>query len=879
MRGIKPFKLGFITRPFQWGHDHFLGIAVLGYFPLDAEPTLLTDMELWSEVPELLGEIPLDTGIPKSRSEFLVTGSAFQENGEPGPVRQVRVKVGELDKQLYTIGDRVWRKGVPTEPVPFVEMPIDWAHAFGGEGFDKNPLGKGYGEVEVDEGDDVRPLPNVEAPGHLIDARRDRPDPASFGPIDFTWPQRFELTGTYDKKWLETRFPGFAEDLDWRVWNMTAPDQQQEEPFRGDEAVLIEHMHPTKPRLEGRLPSIHARAFVDQKVGEEEKVFTEVPLKLTTIWLFPGLERGVLVWHGAHKVATDDADDVENLMIAGERIGAEPRTQAHYEAVLEKRLGPDRMFECFKDSDLMPADLADMGQAVEEQTKLTTLEQRRYKRQRAVADRKIEETRERLREMGLDPDEHGPQPLDDAPEVPSSMEGLAKLLEETLAEAEKRKAEAEAHQERSREELVAFCEKMGRDPDELLAEIEDGHRGPPTWTALGQRMELQAMAAHLEAQGQPVAEVEHLANDPERFEDWEQAERALGDGYLRTAHLQSPAYALSAEDSKEKRAALELALREGRPVAWWDLTGTNLSGIDLTGVDLSRAFMESVDLTGAKLDGANLRKVVLANATLKGASLVGANLEEANLGRASFEEANLEGANLAEVTLNGVVLRGARLAGANMRESRFDGATLEGAVFDGTNLSHTTFQDMVLRDVDFRGADLTQALFMKSDTSGLDFSGGVLRDTTFLESTANECRFVNADMTGFRALQSSFEGSDFKGATLDKASMREARMRKCDLSGAKLNSSDLSKADLTEAKLYRIVARRSMWMRTCFRHAMMVSADLFEAILSKADLRGADLRGANLYGSDFSLVWSDEHTNLTDSIQDRARYLPLREQP
>ena len=97
-------------------------------------------------------------------------------------------------------------------------MPITWQNAFGGEGFDNNPLGKGIAPIETEDGK-VHPLPNVELPRKLVKSKRDRPGPTSFGPIDLVWPQRYAKSGTHDAKWLQTHFPSFAADMDWSIFN------------------------------------------------------------------------------------------------------------------------------------------------------------------------------------------------------------------------------------------------------------------------------------------------------------------------------------------------------------------------------------------------------------------------------------------------------------------------------------------------------------------------------------------------------------------------------------------------------------------------------------------------------------------------------------
>ena len=104
----------------------------------------------------------LEAGIPKQKAEFLVTGSAFSPSGEPVPKLPVRAGLGDREKVMWVFGDRYWSGTTEfTAPEPFVAMPLDWEHAFGGEGYDANPLGRGAGPVEV-EGQLTRPLPNIE---------------------------------------------------------------------------------------------------------------------------------------------------------------------------------------------------------------------------------------------------------------------------------------------------------------------------------------------------------------------------------------------------------------------------------------------------------------------------------------------------------------------------------------------------------------------------------------------------------------------------------------------------------------------------------------------------------------------------------------------
>jgi len=126
-------------------------------------------------------------GMPKPRGEVVVTGSCVAPKGTTRVASEVSVRVGELRKSLNIFGDRFWvREGgimkLIKDPEPFAEIPITYEKAFGGEGFKKNPLGKGIDSVVASNGRTVIPLPNIEDPGRIIGSPSDRPDPAGFAP-------------------------------------------------------------------------------------------------------------------------------------------------------------------------------------------------------------------------------------------------------------------------------------------------------------------------------------------------------------------------------------------------------------------------------------------------------------------------------------------------------------------------------------------------------------------------------------------------------------------------------------------------------------------------------------------------------------------------
>ena len=90
-----------------------------------------------------------------------------------------------------------------------------------------DPTDRDGGNV-LEEGEDYEPS-FFEDPKRLVRTKADKPAPVGFGPIDQTWPVRMRKAGTYDAEWLETRFPGFAADIDWTFFN-AAPEGDLEDP-------------------------------------------------------------------------------------------------------------------------------------------------------------------------------------------------------------------------------------------------------------------------------------------------------------------------------------------------------------------------------------------------------------------------------------------------------------------------------------------------------------------------------------------------------------------------------------------------------------------------------------------------------------------------
>jgi uncharacterized protein YjbI with pentapeptide repeats len=881
MKVIKPMKLGVLMRTYELERRPRFVVSVLAMFPFASPTRLFPEAEMWKFAAEALGKTPvLDEGMPKPRGEVLVTGSAFNLGG-PKPSGAVRVKIEGVEKTLSVTGDRVWPydagsgkpAGKPTDPVPFDEMPVDWEHAYGGEGYAKNPLGRGYWTKKTLEGKAV-PLPNVEDPQRPVTRPDTQPEPAGFGPYDFSWPQRFSKVGTYDERWLKEQLPGFALDMDPGLFN-TAPDGQQIKGFfRGDEPFEIDGMHREKARLSGTLPRLAGRAFVKLRTKDGEEL-REVPLRLDTVRLFPAAERGLVIFRGVVEVAEDDADDVLVVMIAAEKLDAERLPTSHYEAVLANRLDRKKAAaHAQRDRDLVPDPDPDAPRVdgppeddLAAAYKPELLQMAAMKRRMA---NEFAGMQERIKAIGLDPADWAAEMPPEEEPVPDDPVERAEYQERMIAKAEAAAAEGKAQAEaRAREE----CAKVGLDYDEVVARVRDEGGGPPKFSAQEEITRMRCLAELSRIGGIGNAELDARADDPALVAKLVAMEVQLRETYRGLAH-HFPSAPLAPE--ARSREVREEATLEPRPsFAGRDLTGVDLSGLDLAGCDFAGALLERANLAGSDLAGAKLAGAVLARAKLGGANLAGADLTRANLGSADLTGASLKGATLVRAILAKATLARADLEGASLDDADLSEATFGGTSFARARGARLTFTGAKLAGVRFDEADLPRCRFVDCSLAGASFVSARLPAATFMTVEAVGAVFDGAHLDGLRVVQvCDFSKASFKRASLVRANLREAVLEGADFEGATLSNADLSKARLAGANLHRALARDARFDRADLSGANMTGVDCLMGSLHRAVLCGADLRGSSFFGADFLRIVVDKGTRLDGAVLGRVRYVP-----
>ena len=280
------------------------------------EPILAEEQVPLTEADEFTGEPGLsamlyetDYAHRKPMCDVLLNGSAHAPHGEPSKRVTVGLRVGSMQKSFDVIGHRIWDKALlliqPTDPQPFLRMPISYDRAYGGVDVDErdpdrrrtyehNPVGVGYYPLTEGQALIGKPLPNTAESGETAARTNGRYKPMALGPIGRNFKTRYPLAGTYDKAWHENRAPFWPDDFDYAYFQ-SAPAEQRIPHLRGGEEVVLQNLTPegtTRFRIPARTMEI---TFIPHR-GRDERVNAACD----TLVIEPDENRFTLTWRVAH---------------------------------------------------------------------------------------------------------------------------------------------------------------------------------------------------------------------------------------------------------------------------------------------------------------------------------------------------------------------------------------------------------------------------------------------------------------------------------------------------------------------------------------------------------------------------------------------------
>lgn len=867
MKHIKPRTLGILHRPFTVSGRSRLVVSPICFFEL-VTGRVVDETDGWRKiVPRLGPETCLDPVFPKQHAEVLLAGSAHAPRGTRVTEMVVGLKIGAVDKQLRVWGDRKLIRGILpasrlTEPQPFDEMPLVCSRAFGGPHYPANPVGKGHQTLRARLTEREVELPNIEP------LRSSDPEPAGFVPLGLDSPVRRGHSGTYDSAWLSHDFPGFPGDVERLFFNAAPVDQQQRDPWRGDETFELRGMHPTLPRLAGQLPGVLARAFVQRKA----EPLHEVPLHAETVWLFPHLDLtdmglgdaglGAVIFRGETEIEDSDGLDVASVMIAYERLTDPPRPFAHYLHVHALRTGDPKtqLAHVLNEGPLSPVPTAELEAQLEEERERALAEY--YASFKAVSDGIVEENPQLAKLEGYSPPECPPPKLGVL-----SKEALARGdvdLTEMLAKADA--WEKEARKEAAKLEAKA-AEAMAKLPPDPTKQDPASPRAVAA--AVAERV-ARAMRQPRKLGGSGMGEGKKIPEIPKRAHEIP-AVAALLEKASAAGAPSVPSMEELEDDTRGRRSTpkpkeidaahrvpIGRALRElvercvaaGASLAGRDLAGADLSGLRFESSDLRELLLEHADLRGATFVDCRMEGCTLAGACLDGATFVGCDLSNANLCGTRGVGTELRDCDLAEglwlesTWCEAAFVRcGWRRVIANEMQAqhcRFDESRFEETFLVKADLSHSSFERCQGARTLLVAAKLGSARFYRSAwerTVAVDIDGdGSCWDESTLDRVqfGGGSRLMDVSLRSVRAKQTGF-----RGAALGAAQLQGSIFESCDFGDVTLRG-----ANLTGAAFFGSVLMGARLVESDLR-----GARFYEALLNKVRIEGCDVADANFYGA------------------------------
>jgi len=316
MKILKDTNISLLVKSFLLDNQDYLSVSILYYFDLNNPDVPLLEQVMYRETAEMLGKEILDYAMPKQKAEVLLYGSCYNHTPQEG-ASHVRLICGDVKKELYVFGDRRWENTFISKPKPFKKMPLIY-------------------DLAVPRDENL--LPNIEDPKRLMVDKTQKIKPAGFMPQKLTSKENMKKLGTYDEKWKKELWPGFAKDMDYTFFNIAPLDQQSDDFFQPSQEITLVNMHPDKQKISSKIPDSFVRCFITKQKRREVEDFVEVSLKRDTIWLFPEIQRGLIIFRGVTEIADEVYGDVKYLNIKTIKPDENSKTLKEYYELQKEEL-------------------------------------------------------------------------------------------------------------------------------------------------------------------------------------------------------------------------------------------------------------------------------------------------------------------------------------------------------------------------------------------------------------------------------------------------------------------------------------------------------------------------------------------------------------
>jgi len=721
----------------------------------------------------------------KRNAEVLLRGTCFVPNGQPAPECPVRFSVGNFSKILRVVGPRVFTGNLvgnrSSAPIAFTRMPLDYAHAYGGPGYDANPVGKGFGSDE---------LPNIEYPGEEILSPRDQARPASFGPINPQWKSRAAKRGK------KVSFPReiwqYADDFDASYFQSAPADQQLSGYLNGNEEIILQNLHPSKPVIRTHLPGLRSRIFVHDAKGD----FREVRMVIDTLFVDADQLTVTLTYRGITPVGEFDLSDIRSALVTTENSTEPLKPIEHY-----RRIHQSYEDDPYQIQQRIPPDLQETARQVLHHGRLAA---------------PVETT-----DPNLDPV---------SKYIQSKIGHLATAEQERVRQAIQR---ALAQEWPAR---INFMTELQKGVVHAQNDPFPGGSHVPGVVDLN-RYRLSSTLSRLRKS------VEQLKASPAEYAKHRDAIRSI------EKLLSDPRFSTATNPEEERN----VEPGPDQDLSGRDFSDRDLRGLDFHGANLTGAIFTRADVRNANFRGAILKQAVLTEANFSGADLTLADLTQANATRTNFTGAKLAHTNLNQTTFTSATLDNADLQEARGEMTVFQGAQLRLVQASRASLNRATFHAANLQQADFSSTTLSGCEFGETDLTDARFDDSILTKTTFMGATAQRTKYTGARGHGPVWMNATLIDADFKYAAFDRPNFNGSTIRNSQFYGANLRGAQFFHAHVERADMSKANLAGANLAAAQLTHVDFREANLYEATFIKSSGGSCDFQGANLKRSSLEL--------------------------
>jgi uncharacterized protein YjbI with pentapeptide repeats len=846
MQIIKPRCLGLISKTYGLG-EFKTAFGALSFFALDKENILLQESHQWPLITESLGQSQvLDMGFAKPHGEVLLAGKVHTKDQALLSQCEVSLMVGEkhtldtnqvVDKTLKIVGDRCLRKGWfrrVSKIEKFSSKAIEYERAYGGQKVANNPQGvggKGAPEVAPKIAKNAYALPNFYYPTDSHHHRSKPKQPAGFGPLNITLPQRAKYQGTYDERWLKEQHPSFPLDTDPILFASAPQDQQMADFISPTCPFYLQGFHPKQHLIEGKLPNIRVRVIV-QQLSEETLSYKNVDTQIDTLWFFPEHMLGVAIHRGVIPVSDVDGLDIKQLLLACEYADDPAKPLEHYQQQLQQRTeASSALNSLLNEAPIMPqktsAQIA-KRQALIDQAKV----EQAVRKQQMVAGLQKQHPQLAMVQASADKQESDVSPQGELADLASiPMELLAEFdfdLEPILAKSNELLEKAKEQHKK----LEADSRKLMKKTPEV-----------ETFEQMHARVHTPVMF------DSPAGSPRDSASNEEKIK---QANALLAITQRQTRQL-SPENTLlelatsTVAGTQIKEWVLEL-LKNGQTLAGRDLAGADLSGMDLAKQDMRQVMLEGANLSNCNFHMADLSGAVLSEANIQGGDFSGSDLSHANLSasygdkplfdrstlhntqiikvewkNASFKHSQWRNVTGLEACLSAADFSDAKLVDChlikcNFKSSIWQTTDIQACVLFETNLQHGVFEQTKLHRCVMVGALCENTVWKGADCSLLQLGPeSQWRQADFSASTWRSCGFRQLLLTSCDAKDALFIECDFSHAVWSSANLQGSTFHACLMGDAHFSQIDWKSSLLHQSNLRKVTAHEVDWTDTTMR--------------------------------------------------------------